>query len=158
MLASLISFEYLSLSALMNFVNCSGGLLTATTPRSANFFFTSGSASAFTVSAFSLATNCFGVFAGNSTPHQLRATRPGASSWHIGRDGISSNFSPPVRHSAGSLPAPPRAHAARIVLAHRQVRDQLELLPAGEAQRAQLAGAHVRHRRQRVGEDEVDLP
>src|SRR5262249_53877305 len=56
MFASLISFEYLSISALMKPVNSAGVLLTATTPRSANFCFTSGSASSFTVSACSLST------------------------------------------------------------------------------------------------------
>src|SRR5712692_7458605 len=79
MLASLMSFAYLSISARMKAENCSGVLLTASTPRSANFFFTSGSASAFTVSALSLASIARGVPAGISTPHQFTATRPGAA-------------------------------------------------------------------------------
>src|ERR1044071_8554538 len=74
MLASLISFPYLSISDLMKRRNSSGVLLTATTPRSANFFFTSGSASALTVSAWTFATIGLGVPAGKSTPHQLSAT------------------------------------------------------------------------------------
>jgi hypothetical protein len=64
MFASLMSFEYLSISLLMNAPNCSGVLDTASTPRSAKRYLTSGSASAFTVSAFSLATMARGVPAG----------------------------------------------------------------------------------------------
>src|SRR5207244_4175399 len=68
MLASLISFPYFAISALMNFENSCGVLDTATTPRSANFFFTSGSSSALTVSAWSFATIGRGTWAGKSTP------------------------------------------------------------------------------------------
>ena len=89
MLASLISFAYFAISPLMNAANCSGVLDTASTPRSAKRFFTSGSASAFTVSAFSLSTIAFGLPAGSSTPHQFTATSPGAASWHSGGSGSS---------------------------------------------------------------------
>src|SRR5438105_3149861 len=105
MLASLMSLAYLSISDLMKAANCSGVLLTATTPKSANFFFTSGSASAFTVSAWSFCTIGRGVPAGKSTPHQFTATSPGAASRHGGCSGRSSNFSAPVMHSARSFPA-----------------------------------------------------
>src|SRR5438045_9729052 len=77
MFASLISLAYFAISALMKAENSSGVLDTATTPRSANFCFTPGSASALTVSACNLATTGLGTPAGNSTPHQLRATSPG---------------------------------------------------------------------------------
>src|SRR5688572_11268505 len=90
MFASLMSFSYFAISSLMNFANCSGVLETASTPRSAKRFFTSGSASALTVSAFSFCTMGRGVPAGKSTPHQLTATRPGASFWHTGGSGRSS--------------------------------------------------------------------
>src|SRR6202521_3459822 len=89
MLASLISLAYLSLSERMKAVNCSGVLLTASTPRSAKRFFTSASWSALTVSACSLSTIGRGVPAGISTPHQLIATRPGAWLWHGERSGSS---------------------------------------------------------------------
>src|SRR5262245_44352532 len=61
MLASLISLSYLAISARMNLRNSSGLLDTATTPRSANFFFTSASASALAVSSESLVTIGRGV-------------------------------------------------------------------------------------------------
>src|SRR6185503_17924495 len=88
--ASLMSFSYFAISSLMNLPNCSGVLDTASTPRSAKRFFTSASASAFLVSAFSLSTMVLGVPAGNSTPHQFTATSPGAASWHGGGSGRSS--------------------------------------------------------------------
>src|SRR5688572_14036141 len=88
--ASLMSLEYLSISLLMKEANCSGVLDTASTPRSAKRFLTSGSASAFTVSAFSFATIARGVPAGYSTPHQLTATSPDAASRQGGGSGRSS--------------------------------------------------------------------
>src|SRR5687768_7831675 len=90
MFASLMSLAYLAISSLMNAANSAGVLDTASTPRSAKRFFTSGSASAFTVSAFSLSTIAFGLPAGSSTPHQLTATRPGAASRHSGGSGSSA--------------------------------------------------------------------
>src|SRR5207253_10680200 len=104
MLASLMSLPYLSISARMKAANCSGVLLTASTPRSANFFFTSGSASALTVSALSFATIDRGVPAGISTPHQFTVTRPGAAAWHGASSGSSANGSAPAMHSARSWP------------------------------------------------------
>src|SRR6266849_4340376 len=101
-LASLMSFAYLSISARMKAENRSGVLLTASTPRSANLFFTSASASAFTVSALSLATMARGVPAGISTPHQFTATRPGAANWQGESSFKSSNLSEPVMQSARS--------------------------------------------------------
>src|SRR5207302_997064 len=83
----------------------SGVLLTASTPRSANFFFTSGSARVFTVSPWNRATMARGVPAGMSTPHQFTATRPGAAAWQVGSSGSSANGSAPVMQSARSLPA-----------------------------------------------------
>ncbi len=105
MLASLMSLPYLSISARMKAANCSGVLLTASTPRSANFFLTSASASALTVSPLSFATMARGVPAGISTPHQFTATRPGAAAWHGASSGSSANGSAPVMHSARNLPA-----------------------------------------------------
>src|SRR5262245_45806690 len=64
MLASLISLPYFAISALMKPANSSGVLDTATTPRSANFFFTSASASTLTESAWSFDTIGRGVPAG----------------------------------------------------------------------------------------------
>src|SRR5581483_2511098 len=71
MLASLISFAYLSVSPRMKAAVSAGVLLTASTPRSANFFLTSASARIFTVSAWYLYTIGFGVPAGSRSAHQL---------------------------------------------------------------------------------------
>src|SRR5687768_7543369 len=90
MFASLMSLAYFAISSLMKAANSAGVLDTASTPRSAKHFFTSGSARAFTVSAFSLSTIAFGLPAGSSTPHQLTATRPGAASRHSGGSGSSA--------------------------------------------------------------------
>jgi len=58
----------------MKAANCSGVLLTASTPRSAKRFFTSGSCSALTVSAFSFATMSRGVAFGAKNPYQMETS------------------------------------------------------------------------------------
>src|SRR6185436_9274847 len=64
-----------------------------------------------------------------------------------------------LRRARGEQHAPPvHDHQPRHRrIAGRQLGQQHELLRAGRAQRPQLAGADVLHRRQRVGEDEMDL-
>src|SRR5204863_7813307 len=103
--ASLMSFAYLAVSDFMNAMNCSGVLWTASTPRSANFFFTSESCIALTRSAWNLSVMALGVPAGMNTPHQLTATSPGTDSAQGGSSGMIGLRSGPVTQRARALPA-----------------------------------------------------